>query len=240
VLRKDLDRVRDLVKVARRHVARELQDASPGRATELLDEALALLDPDRQRPLTPFGKRILEAANAVGLDAYRIDTALRGRIPAGALTRLLHHDVKQVRDDVLGAIADLIGCERAWLQFGTGEQRTRPIPPGVIAARAFGATEEAIRLVRDKYADPAWGEEEWMVAFLAMSKQIRETGVPKSDTWKVMGKTEDYLPPSVEVPAEQLEAAMRAAADPQYCKHDVMIGLRCGPCEDEESRDPRD
>lgn len=124
----------------------------------------------------------MEAAAVVGLDPYRIEKALGDELPSGALTRLLHHNVKQVRLDVLTRIADLIGCELQWLQFGTGDQRTKPIPPGVLAARAFGATEEAIRTVREKHASEPWTEEEWMVAFLAMTKQIRDEGAPPSDT----------------------------------------------------------
>jgi len=149
--------------------------------TDGIDELLVLSDPE-ERAVTELGARILEAAGVVGLDAFRLEQSLHDTIPPGSLTRLLYHEVKKVRVDVLTRVAELIGCELEWLQFGRGEARTKPAPLGVRAARSFGASEEAIKAVREKHADTSWSEEEWVVAFLAMTKQIKEEPPPPAES----------------------------------------------------------
>lgn len=179
--RTEIEKFRDLLR-SLKVVALSVRDGREPlealkRVTDGIDELLVLSDPD-ERAVTPLGARILEAAAVVGLDEFRLEASLHDSIPAGSLTRLLHHDVKKVRVDVLAKVAELIGCELEWLQFGRGEPRTKPAPLGVRAARSFGASEEAIRAVREKHADASWTEEEWVVAFLAMSKQLKEEPPP--------------------------------------------------------------
>jgi hypothetical protein len=177
VTRTEIEKFRDLLR-SLKVVALAVRDGrepieSLKKVTDGIDELLVISDPD-ERAVTPLGARILEAATVVGLDEFRLEQSLHELIPAGSLTRLLHHDVKKVRVDVLAKVADLIGCELEWLQFGRGEQRTKPAPLGVRAARSFGASEPAIRKVQENHADTSWTEEEWVVAFLAMSKQLKE------------------------------------------------------------------
>jgi hypothetical protein len=177
VTRTEIEKFRDLLR-SLKVVALAVRDGREPiealkKVTDGIDELLVISDPD-ERAVTPLGARILEAAAVVGLDEFRLEKSLHETIKAGSLTRLLHHDVKKVRVDVLAKVADLIGCELEWLQFARGEQRTKPAPLGVHAARSFGASEEAIRAVREKHADASWTEEEWVVAFLAMSKQLKE------------------------------------------------------------------
>ena len=188
--RTELERLRVLLQktadVLRAVRAGEVDRAALDEAIGAIDGALALTDPHAPRPTTPLGQRILDAAREVGLDARRMEEALHDAIPMGSLTRLLHHEVKKVRPDVLGRVADVIGCELSWLQTGTGERRTKPIPQGVSLARVLGASEEAIRIVLERDASVTdRDEKDWTMAFLSESKTLEASragphGTPKA------------------------------------------------------------
>lgn len=146
-----------------------------------IEGALLVTDPDRPRQTTPLGARILEAGAAVGLDAYRLQKILKPVLPSGALTRLLHHDVRQVDRAVLERIAETIGCQLDWLTTGKGAQRRAPPHPGISMARIFGASEEAITkvMIRDATATDR-DELGWMVAFLEETRRRDRAGPPSS------------------------------------------------------------
>lgn len=151
-----------------------------------IEGAILTIDPDRPRETTALGARLLEAANEVGFDAYRLDKALVGTIQAAALTRLLYHDVKTVRKDVIQRILNVIGCEVEWLLTGKGDRRKKPIHPGLVLARVLGASESAIDAVMRRDAmifDRS--DQDWAFAFLTETKARREEPMPADSTTRL-------------------------------------------------------
>ena len=175
--RAELEKLRDLLAKTREVLAAvQRGETDAQRVLETiasLDEALVATDPKTPRRPTAIGARILEAASDVGIDLHRLDLGLRSLVPlfpSGALTRLLYHDVRKSSLEQLDRIADLIGCERAWLRTGEGDKRTKPIPPGVITARGLGASESAIQAVLERDANVTRDEQAWCMAFLEETK----------------------------------------------------------------------
>lgn len=184
--RKEIDRLRVLLSKTRD----TLIGIGRGEPTDLfalvqnvlaIEGALLVTDPDRPRETTPLGVRILEAASDVGLDTYRLQRILKPVLPAGALTRLLHHEVRQVDRGVLERVASTIGCQLEWLMTGKGDRRRAPPAPGLAMARIFGASEDAIAAVQSRDATVTDRDEfGWMTAFLEETRRRARSGPPSS------------------------------------------------------------
>jgi hypothetical protein len=153
-------------------VAKRLREALAANADAAilaeLDAALESTDPNVQRRATPLGARILDAADEAGFDEHRLGEA--AGLPAGALKRLLYHELRNVRIEHLEAVAKTLGVEVEWVRTGNGERRKKAYPPAAAFARRMGMPEDIIRAVLDRDGDVERSDEDWLAAFEAETK----------------------------------------------------------------------